>query len=72
MNMRHQAIAEGGGCQSARFLERYYVIDCFGILDDASICRYFERGCELNGHGMGAHRRDTEAHPSVYEVKEGS
>ena len=29
------------------------VIDCFGILDDATIRRYFELGCEVKGLGRG-------------------
>ncbi len=29
------------------------VIDCFGLLDDASIARYFELGCEVKGLGRG-------------------
>ena len=29
------------------------VIDCFGILDDARIQRYFELGCEVKGLGRG-------------------
>jgi len=29
------------------------VIDCFGILDDAEIRRYFELGCEVKGLGRG-------------------
>ncbi len=29
------------------------VIDCFGILDDAAIRRYFELGCEVKGLGRG-------------------
>ncbi|MEJ2715817.1 MAG: nucleotide sugar dehydrogenase [Deltaproteobacteria bacterium] len=29
------------------------VIDCFGILDDEKICRYFELGCEVKGLGRG-------------------
>ena len=29
------------------------VVDCFGILDDASIERYFELGCEVKGLGRG-------------------
>ena len=29
------------------------VIDCFGILDDAMIRRYFELGCEVKGLGRG-------------------
>ena len=29
------------------------VVDCFGILDDARIRRYFELGCEVKGLGRG-------------------
>jgi len=29
------------------------IIDCFGILDDATIRRYFELGCEVKGLGRG-------------------
>jgi nucleotide sugar dehydrogenase len=29
------------------------VVDCFGILDDAKIRRYFEIGCEVKGLGRG-------------------
>jgi hypothetical protein len=29
------------------------VIDCFGILDDDNIRRYFELGCEVKGLGRG-------------------
>jgi len=29
------------------------VIDCFGILDDARVRRYFELGCEVKGLGRG-------------------
>ena len=29
------------------------VVDCFGILDDAAIRRYFELGCEVKGLGRG-------------------
>ena len=29
------------------------VIDCFGILDDKTIRRYFELGCEVKGLGRG-------------------
>ena len=29
------------------------VIDCFGILDDEQIRRYFELGCEVKGLGRG-------------------
>jgi UDP-N-acetyl-D-mannosaminuronate dehydrogenase len=33
------------------------VIDCFGILDDAAIRRYFELGCEVKGLGRGHVKR---------------
>ena len=33
------------------------VIDCFGILDDAEIKRYFELGCEVKGLGRGHVKR---------------
>ncbi len=31
----------------------FAVIDCFGILDDEKIRRYFELGCEVKGLGRG-------------------
>ena len=31
----------------------FAVIDCFGILDDDKIRRYFELGCEVKGLGRG-------------------
>ncbi len=33
------------------------VIDCFGILDDSAIRRYFELGCEVKGLGRGHVKR---------------
>jgi len=33
------------------------VIDCFGILDDRAIRRYFELGCEVKGLGRGHVKR---------------
>jgi len=33
------------------------VIDCFGILDDEKISRYFELGCEVKGLGRGHVKR---------------
>jgi len=33
------------------------VIDCFGILDDSTIRRYFELGCEVKGLGRGHIKR---------------
>ena len=31
----------------------YPVVDCFGILNDEKIERYFELGCEVKGLGRG-------------------
>jgi len=33
------------------------IIDCFGILDDVKIRRYFELGCEVKGLGRGHVKR---------------
>lgn len=33
------------------------VIDCFGMLNDANIQRYFELGCEVKGMGRGHVKR---------------
>ena len=33
------------------------VIDCFGILTDSEIKRYFELGCEVKGLGRGNVKR---------------
>ena len=35
----------------------FAVIDCFGILDDTKIKRYFELGCEVKGLGRGHVKR---------------
>jgi len=37
------------------------VIDCFGILDDVAIRRYFELGCEVKGLGRGHVKRIKDA-----------
>jgi UDP-N-acetyl-D-glucosamine dehydrogenase len=37
------------------------VIDCFGILDDIKIKRYFELGCEVKGLGRGHIQRIKES-----------
>ena len=37
------------------------IVDCFGILDDARIRRYFELGCEVKGLGRGHIQRIKEA-----------
>lgn len=43
------------------------VIDCFGILDDKKIIRYFELGCEVKGLGRGHVKRIKD---QVREAKE--
>jgi UDP-N-acetyl-D-glucosamine dehydrogenase len=45
------------------------VIDCFGILDDDRIRRYFELGCEVKGLGRGHIRRIKEEITSNKNVK---
>jgi UDP-N-acetyl-D-glucosamine dehydrogenase len=35
----------------------FATVDCFGILDDARVARYFELGCEVKGLGRGHIRR---------------
>lgn len=37
------------------------VIDCFGVLNDAAITRYFELGCEVKGLGRGHVKRIKDA-----------
>ena len=37
------------------------VVDCFGILDDSQIRRYFELGCEVKGLGRGHVKRIKDA-----------
>jgi UDP-N-acetyl-D-glucosamine dehydrogenase len=45
------------------------IIDCFGILDDSTIRRYFELGCEVKGLGRGHINRIKK---SVLETKRSS
>jgi UDP-N-acetyl-D-glucosamine dehydrogenase len=46
MDLKPEEIVEMAGGPFA-------VVDCFGILDDAKIERYFELGCEVKGLGRG-------------------
>lgn len=34
-----------------------FASDCFGMLDDHGICRYFELGCEVKSLGRGHVKR---------------
>ena len=43
-------VVEQCGCPVA-------VVDCFNVLDDAKIRRYFELGCEVKGMGRGHIKR---------------
>jgi len=45
------------------------IIDCFGILDDAKIQRYFELGCEVKGLGRGHIQRIKEAVRTHHKFK---
>ena len=50
MNLEPEAVVKMTGGPAA-------IIDCFGILDDARIERYFELGCEVKGLGRGHVKR---------------
>jgi nucleotide sugar dehydrogenase len=52
--VRHKAYLDLDPDEIVRMTGRTIaVIDCFGILDDAKIRRYFELGCEVKGLGRG-------------------
>ena len=52
--VRHSAYMELDPDKVVRMIGRpAAIIDCFGILDDAKIRRYFELGCEVKGLGRG-------------------
>ena len=50
MNLEPEAVVKAAGGPVA-------VVDCFGILDDGKIRRYFELGCEVKGLGRGHVKR---------------
>jgi len=50
LNLDPDEVVKGAGGPIA-------VIDCFGILDDDRIKRYFELGCEVKGLGRGHVKR---------------
>ena len=50
MNLAHDEVVKSAGGPIA-------LIDCFGILDDERIRRYFELGCEVKGLGRGHVKR---------------
>ena len=43
------------------------IVDCFGILDDAAIKRYFELGCEVKGLGRGHIKRIKDSVRNVFQ-----
>jgi len=52
--VRHQAYLELQPDDVVRMAgQSLAIIDCFGILDDGKIQRYFELGCEVKGLGRG-------------------
>jgi nucleotide sugar dehydrogenase len=56
--VRHQAYLSLRPDDIFKMTERpVAVIDCFGILDDAAIRRFFELGCEVKGLGRGHIKR---------------
>jgi UDP-N-acetyl-D-glucosamine dehydrogenase len=58
MAVRHQAYLKLDPDNIIKMTGRpVAIIDCFGILDDATIRRYFELGCEVKGLGRGHVKR---------------
>jgi UDP-N-acetyl-D-glucosamine dehydrogenase len=56
--VRHEAYLNLDPDEVVRLTQRpVAIIDCFGILDDAKIRRYFELGCEVKGLGRGHVKR---------------
>jgi nucleotide sugar dehydrogenase len=56
--VRHQAYRKLSPDEILRMSGRpIAVIDCFGILDDSKISRFFELGCEVKGLGRGHVKR---------------
>lgn len=56
--VRHQAYRDLDPATIIKMTGRpVAIIDCFGILDDAKIRRYFELGCEVKGLGRGHVKR---------------
>ena len=60
--VRHQAYLGLNPDEVVRMTGRpIAIIDCFGILDDEMIRRYFELGCEVKGLGRGHVKRIKDA-----------
>jgi nucleotide sugar dehydrogenase len=56
--VRHQEYLDLDPDEVVKMIRRpAAIVDCFGILDDAKIRRYFELGCEVKGLGRGHIKR---------------
>ena len=56
--VRHQEYLELDPDKVVKMIGRpAAIVDCFGVLDDAKIRRYFELGCEVKGLGRGHVKR---------------
>ncbi len=56
--VRHEAYMKLDPAEVVKLVGRpAAIIDCFGILDDEKIARYFELGCEVKGLGRGHMKR---------------
>jgi UDP-N-acetyl-D-glucosamine dehydrogenase len=56
--VRHQAYLELDPDEVVKMIGRpAAIVDCFGLLDDKKIRRYFELGCEVKGLGRGHVKR---------------
>jgi nucleotide sugar dehydrogenase len=68
--VRHQPYLDLNPDEVCRMVGKpFAIIDCFGILDDQKIRRYFELGCEVKGLGRGHIQRIKEEvrHPKQTE-----
>jgi UDP-N-acetyl-D-glucosamine dehydrogenase len=56
--VRHQEYLELDPAEVVKMIGRpAAIVDCFGVLDDEKIRRYFELGCEVKGLGRGHVKR---------------
>jgi UDP-N-acetyl-D-mannosaminuronate dehydrogenase len=56
--VRHKAYLELNPDEVVKMTGRpAAIVDCFGVLDDKKIRRYFELGCEVKGLGRGHVKR---------------
>ena len=68
--VRHQEYLELDPDEVVKMIGRpAAIIDCFGVLDDEKIRRYFELGCEVKGLGRGHVKRIKDEVRGQLEVK---